>query len=106
MPCCGSWGIVRRVVLGEKSGSGAAQLDTEKFCRAGERRAFLGQSGLLLWSTTIALLLMASYAARRNKPADLQRGASIYERCVACHAFEYDHTGPRHCGLFGRRAGT
>ncbi|SHH91761.1 c-type cytochrome [Pollutimonas bauzanensis] len=34
------------------------------------------------------------------------RGAAIYSRCLACHAWAYDRTGPRHCGLFGRQAGT
>lgn len=34
------------------------------------------------------------------------RGALIYERCAACHALETDRTGPRHCGLIGRRAGS
>ena len=33
-------------------------------------------------------------------------GKEIYTRCVACHALAYDRTGPRHCGLFGRRAGS
>ena len=37
---------------------------------------------------------------------DAQRGAEIYTRCAACHALEYDRTGPRHCGLIGRKAGT
>ena len=58
------------------------------------------------WATTLVLLSTTSHAAGGDKPADLQRGAAIYERCVACHAFEYNRTGPRHCGLFGRRAGT
>ncbi|WP_428852257.1 c-type cytochrome [Imbroritus primus] len=58
------------------------------------------------WATTLVLLSTTSHAASGATPADLQRGAAIYERCVACHAFEYDRTGPRHCGLFGRRAGT
>ena len=35
-----------------------------------------------------------------------KNGEAIYERCVACHALAYDRTGPRHCGLFGRRAGS
>ncbi|MTW14132.1 c-type cytochrome [Pseudoduganella eburnea] len=35
-----------------------------------------------------------------------QAGQAVYERCLACHALEYDRTGPRHCGLFGRRAGS
>lgn len=33
-------------------------------------------------------------------------GEQIYSRCFACHALEYDRAGPRHCGLFGRKAGT
>ncbi len=34
------------------------------------------------------------------------RGEQIYARCLACHALAYDRVGPRHCGLFGRRAGS
>jgi cytochrome c len=37
---------------------------------------------------------------------DPKAGEAIYARCLACHAVSYDRTGPRHCGLFGRRAGT
>lgn len=39
-------------------------------------------------------------------PADVAAGQEIYERCAACHSLETDRTGPRHCGLFGRRAGS
>ena len=45
-------------------------------------------------------------AAARNAPGDAGAGEAIYSRCVACHALAYDRTGPRHCGLFGRRAGS
>jgi cytochrome c len=38
--------------------------------------------------------------------ADPKNGQEIYGRCLACHALEYDRVGPRHCGLFGRRAGS
>jgi cytochrome c len=38
--------------------------------------------------------------------ADPVKGKEIYGRCLACHALEYDRVGPRHCGLFGRRAGS
>ena len=38
--------------------------------------------------------------------ADPRAGEALYERCAGCHALEYDRTGPRHCGLFGRRAGS
>ena len=33
-------------------------------------------------------------------------GGEIYQRCVACHALAQNRVGPRHCGLFGRKAGT
>ena len=36
---------------------------------------------------------------------DPEAGKAVYDRCLACHALAYDRTGPRHCGLFGRRAG-
>lgn len=39
-------------------------------------------------------------------PGDPRKGEEIYSRCLACHALAYDRTGPRHCGLFGRRAGS
>lgn len=37
---------------------------------------------------------------------DATRGEKVYERCAACHSLDRDRTGPRHCGLFGRRAGS
>ena len=47
-------------------------------------------------------LLAAVPAAATGDPA---KGEAIYSRCAACHALGYDRTGPRHCGLVGRRAG-
>ncbi len=61
-------------------------------------------------SLTFAGLLMLCMAAQGAQPAPdaatLTRGAAIYERCAACHAIDRNRTGPQHCGLFGRRAGT
>ena len=34
------------------------------------------------------------------------RGAEIYTRCEACHALEYSRTGPKHCGVIGRKSGS
>jgi cytochrome c len=50
--------------------------------------------------TTLATMSSALAAGER------QRGEVIYERCAACHSLEYNRTGPKHCGLFGRRAGS
>ncbi len=45
----------------------------------------------------------AEDAAPRGDP---KAGQEIYSRCIACHALAYNRTGPRHCGLLGRRAGS
>ena len=56
---------------------------------------------------TRALAAGASMLAAAAAPAaDPGAGKEIYTRCLACHALGYDRTGPRHCGLFGRRAGS
>lgn len=56
-----------------------------------------------------ATLAVASMAVAADAPAgvgDVRRGEEIYGRCLACHALAYNRTGPRHCGLLGRRAGS
>lgn len=52
------------------------------------------------------MLALASSAAMAAPLGDATAGEAIYARCLACHALAYDRTGPRHCGLFGRRAGS
>lgn len=56
------------------------------------------------------LLLCATFAGSAVADAAsgdaYARGAQVYERCAACHALETDRTGPRHCGLIGRSAGS
>ena len=51
------------------------------------------------------LLAICAAASALSAPA-AARGEQIYARCMACHALAYDRVGPRHCGLFGRRAGS
>ena len=46
-------------------------------------------------------LPLASLAA-----GDPKRGEQIYSRCAACHSLDYNRTGPKHCDLFGRKAGS
>ena len=37
---------------------------------------------------------------------DAKRGRVLYEsRCIACHSLDANRVGPRHRGLFGRKAG-
>ena len=37
---------------------------------------------------------------------DVAAGKRVYTQCTACHAPGYHRTGPKHCGLLGRRAGS
>ena len=62
----------------------------------------------LLLASVLACVLVASASAggAENSAPDAARGEQIYARCLACHALAYDRVGPRHCGLFGRRAGS
>ena len=59
--------------------------------------------GLLFTLFVTALLASAAAWAADGDPA---RGEAVYQRCLACHALEHNRVGPRHCGLFGRRAGS
>jgi len=55
-------------------------------------------------SALAALTLAASAAHAAN--GDSAHGAQIYQRCQLCHSIERDLVGPRHLGLFGRKAGS
>lgn len=56
----------------------------------------------------VALAIAAGGAtAKTHVPAgDPKAGEAVYARCLACHALAYNRTGPKHCGLLGRRAGS
>ena len=59
-----------------------------------------------LAGAVLALAAGAAPAQSGTPQGDPKAGEQIYSRCLACHALGYDRTGPRHCGLFGRRAGS
>jgi cytochrome c len=60
---------------------------------------------MTLRATLAGALALCALAPAGAAP-DAQRGEQIYTRCLACHALPYDRVGPRHCGLFGRLAGS
>lgn len=54
----------------------------------------------------LCLSLWTAHALAQNA-ALIQKGQRVWqERCTDCHALDTDETGPRHRGVFGRRAGT
>lgn len=72
-------------------------------------QAFYRRTGLLAALLTAGFALAspgAGTASASGADAAVERGARVYERCAACHALDADRTGPRHCGLLGRRAGS
>ena len=60
-------------------------------------------------SAVLFALVLAACAVGRAAAAadgDPVRGAGIYQRCQACHSLDRNRSGPKHCGLFGRKAGS
>ena len=53
-----------------------------------------------------ALLLLALDASAALAAGDPDRGAQVYEGCQDCHSLDRNDVGPRHRGVFGRKAGS
>ncbi len=64
------------------------------------------RAGFVPTCSLFAPLLLAIATSVGSTPFAGEDGAAIYDRCRACHTIEANGTGPRHCGLFGRMAGT
>jgi cytochrome c len=58
------------------------------------------------FGAVLTVLMIAATPSSQAADGDPQNGGQIYQRCLACHSLEYNRSGPRHCGLFGRQAGT
>ncbi|MBQ0785599.1 MAG: c-type cytochrome [Amphritea sp.] len=41
-----------------------------------------------------------------QKTMPVQAGKSLYAMCLGCHSPGYNRTGPKHCGVYGRLAGS
>jgi cytochrome c len=52
-----------------------------------------------------AALSLLSAAAPAEAAGDPANGETLYGRCQGCHSIEVNRVGPRHQGLFGRKAG-
>lgn len=70
--------------------------------------------GTLIASTALlaASLVMVPTSIAAAPPAKAKvlvgnsaRGLSLYQSCTGCHSLDENEVGPKHRGLFGRRAG-
>lgn len=63
-------------------------------------------AGAALLAACLVFAVSAPAGAATQPKGDVKRGAEIYARCEACHALAYNRTGPKHCGVVGRKAGS
>ena len=57
----------------------------------------------------IAIVTLAALAASQAAAAsagDPVRGEQIYQACTDCHSLDQNDVGPRHRGVYGRKAGS
>ena len=54
----------------------------------------------------IVIFLAVLPAYTDEVKGDAQRGALSYSACLICHTIKTNQIGPRHMGLFGRKAGS
>ncbi len=57
-------------------------------------------------SVVLAALLTVAHPAPGLAGGDAARGAKVYEDCMLCHSLDANEVGPRHRGVFGRKAGS
>lgn len=55
----------------------------------------------------VLCLIFSAAQAHAQGAAAIKQGQRLWQqRCTDCHALDTDETGPRHRGVFGRRAGS
>ena len=55
----------------------------------------------------ITLALLSCQPTLAHAAGDAANGEKLYQtRCMACHSLEENEMGPRHHGVFGRKAGS
>src|SRR5271165_2113139 len=53
-----------------------------------------------------AFCVLASPAAAAGLAGDADRGEQLYQACTDCHSLDKNDVGPRHRGVYGRKAGS
>jgi cytochrome c len=57
-----------------------------------------------IWLIALIAALLAARPASAG--GDAARGEQLYEACQDCHSLDKNDVGPRHRGVFGRKAGS
>lgn len=57
-------------------------------------------------TTLLVILAGACRAGPALAAGDADRGETLYQGCQDCHSLDKNDVGPRHRGVFGRKAGS
>jgi cytochrome c len=76
--------------------------DHENPVAASDRAAKRARSSV---AAALALAL-ASPAPAAGLPGDATHGEQLYQACTDCHSLDQNDVGPRHRGVYGRKAGS
>ena len=76
----------------------------ETFAHAARRRREKYAAAVALAAVISATLAATAWAG--GLTGDPNRGETIYEACQDCHSLDKNDVGPRHRGVFGRKAGS
>lgn len=61
---------------------------------------------MLLFISLLGYAMVIEAGVTDPPEGDWVRGKAVYEQCIGCHSPDRHRTGPRRCGLNGRKAGT
>jgi cytochrome c len=54
----------------------------------------------------LAFVIAAGHPAKSSTLGNVAHGATVYQECMICHSLDKNGIGPRHQGVFGRKAGS
>jgi cytochrome c len=61
----------------------------------------------VIWSCVAAIVAVFAVASAARAEGDAARGADLYDsRCGGCHSLDANRVGPKHRGVYGRKAGS
>jgi cytochrome c len=77
-----------------------------KFARNERLRGHVGGRDRVTIAMALAVMLAAGHSAPSFAAGDAAHGAKVYQDCMLCHSLDKNEIGPRHRGVFGRKAGS
>jgi cytochrome c len=69
-------------------------------------RARVGGPNRAVNVMALAIVLTVGHLTPSLASGDAAHGATVYHECMICHSLDKNGIGPRHRGVFGRKAGS